>query len=191
MWFWNAHKHFHAISMKTLTCIPRRLLYLRPYCINDSHDSAKKWGEPQYANEQRCHLSGPPGLSRGLTVENETSLENKEEESSLQCSLGIRYYSPTAYTLYQPSSCKTTQSVLLVGLQEEVVQTELRSYKKKCNTWPLIFLFIADIKAVFLLNNHHVRVCPYMSSNTLRAMSNTGFLFFCRIVWEKTLEGKN
>lgn len=95
-----------------------------------------------------------------------------------------------------------THSTNLLHVKQHNQFYELDCRKKWCKQNPdptrtnathdqWFFLFNADIKAVFLLNNHHVRVCPYMSSNTLRAMSNTGFLFFCRIVWEKTLEGKN
>lgn len=41
-----------------------------------------------------------------------------------------------------------------------------------------------------LLCNYHIRVCPYMSSSTLRAMSNTGFLLLFSTCLLKKLEEK-
>lgn len=39
------------------------------------------------------------------------------------------------------------------------------------------------------MGKYQVRVCPYMSSSTLRAISNTGFLFLFSTCSKKSLEG--
>lgn len=40
------------------------------------------------------------------------------------------------------------------------------------------------------IEKYQVRVCPYMSSSTFRAISNTGFLFLFSTCFEMILEGR-
>lgn len=56
------------------SCMPfdeqtaRKQLHSRPNCVSDRHGSTEKGREAQQRDEERRHLTGPPGLSGGLTI---------------------------------------------------------------------------------------------------------------------------